>query len=83
LVAFSLMRGMESSQMKYFSATDHVINLDQIAYVERQAANPLVVTVYFSAVATAPGGEPQPLSLILRGTDAQNLIKTLDPKFPL
>jgi len=64
--------------MKFFSTNDHIVNLDQIAYVERQSGAPVVITIYFSAVASGPGGEPMPLSLILRGRDAERLLKELE-----
>ena len=63
--------------MRFLTTSDHIINLDQIAYVERQADSPLVVTIYFSVVTCTPGGELQPLSLILRGGDAEKLINEL------
>jgi hypothetical protein len=64
--------------MKFFVASDHFVNLDQIAYVERQSGAPVVITLYFSAVASGPGGEPMPLSLVLRGHDAERLLKELE-----
>jgi hypothetical protein len=66
--------------MNCFVTPDHIINLDHIAYVERQGGTPQVVVLYFSAITTGPGGEPQHLTLTLRGADADLLIQRLTTK---
>lgn len=66
--------------MDFFITPDHIINLEQIAYVERQGGHPQVVIIYFSAVASSSdsnSGVPQPLSLTLRGADADLLVQRL------
>lgn len=63
--------------MDFFVTPDYIINLHQIAYVERQGGQPQVVLVYFSAVAASGAEQPLPLSITLRGADADLLIQRL------
>jgi len=62
--------------MDFFVTPDYIINLRHIAYIERQGGQPQVVIVYFSAVA-GTGAEPLPLSITLRGADADLLVQRL------
>jgi hypothetical protein len=66
--------------MEFFVTPDHVINLSHIAYVERQSGHPAVVIIYFSALTSTTSGDPQPLTLTLRGADADLLIQRLTRK---
>jgi hypothetical protein len=66
--------------MDFFVTPDNIINLDHIAYVERQGGTPQVVRIYFSAVAGNSGCEPTPLTLTLRGVDADMLISRITRK---
>ncbi len=66
--------------MDFFVTPDHIINLSHIAYVERQGGQPQVVIIYFSALTSTPTGEPQPLTLTLRGADADFLVQRLTRK---
>ena len=66
--------------MEFFVTPDHIISLSHIAYVERQGGHPTVLIVYFSAVTSSPGGEPMPLTLTLRGADADLLVQRLTRK---
>ncbi|MGI8905459.1 MAG: hypothetical protein ACR2IE_03090 [Candidatus Sumerlaeaceae bacterium] len=66
--------------MDFFVTPDHIINLSHIAYVERQGGQPQVVIIYFSALTSGPGGEPQPFTLTLRGADADLLLQRLTRK---
>jgi hypothetical protein len=66
--------------MDFFVTPDHIINISHIAYVERQGGTPQVVIIYFSAVSNNSAGEPQPLTLTLRGADADLLIQRLTRK---
>jgi hypothetical protein len=66
--------------MEFFVTADHIINLNHIAYVERQGGHPQVVIIYFSALTSGTGSEPQYLTLTLRGADADLLIQRLTRK---
>lgn len=66
--------------MDFFVTPDHIINLSHIAYVERQGSAPQVLIVYFSAVTATSNGDPLPLTLTLRGADADLLVQRLTRK---
>jgi hypothetical protein len=60
----------------YYVSPDFLINLDQIAYIERDD-RAKTARVVFAAVSASADGTPTNLDLVLRGADADYLIQQI------
>ncbi len=60
----------------YYVSPDFLINLDQIAYIERDERSK-TARVVFAAVSASADGTPTTLDLVLHGADADYLIQTI------